>query len=792
MASIATGWLLALMGVALCGGGVFLATLGGSWFYLLLGLALISCGVLLIRDQAWALFVYAATLTVTLCWALWEVGLDYWALVPRAALLAVIGLWLVTPWAVARLDVASEGARVRRRWARVVLLLAVAVTAGVALVASLSDPYDLAGTFAPLSGVTGADTTQPESASADWSAYGGTVYGQRHSTLMDVTPANVERLGVAWTFHTGDIKGKNDPQETTFEVTPIKVGDTLYLCTPHNHVIALDATKGVARWQFDPKVNIDRSSEHLTCRGVGYHDDGAQPAASVSSTSPAQASLPRACTQRILTSTMDARLFALDARTGQPCEDFGVHGVVSLWTGMPNAKPGSYMPTSAPLVTKGLVIIGGAINDNTFVANPSGVVRAFDVHTGQLVWNWDPGNPDATQPLAPGLTYTPGAPNVWAGASADETLDLIYVPLGNKSPDQYGADRSAQVERYSSAIVALDLHSGKVRWVRQTVHHDLWDRDVPSQPSLLTLQMNGVAVPALVGPTKQGDVYVLDRRTGEPILAVHEVAAPTGAVPGDTTAPSQPTSALNFVPPALTEKAMWGTTPIDQMICRIEFHQLRYEGRDTPPSLRGSIVYPGNTGIFNWGGVAVDPIRQVMVGATLQLAFIQKLIPRADDKTPLVSDGFAAFGENFGGKYAAKMGPFLSPLKLPCQQPPWGAVVGADLRTGQVIWRHRNGTVRDQIPGLALPFKLGVPSLGGPLLTAGGVMFYSGTTDNYLRAYAVASGRQLWQSRLPAGGQATPMSYRGSDGRQFIVVAAGGHGSLGTKAGDAVIAYALP
>jgi quinoprotein glucose dehydrogenase len=788
------GGSIVLLGGVLGLGGLWLAWLGGSPAYAALGAALVCSGVLLWRRRALGLGVYAATLLLMLAWSVWEGGLDYWALVPRMALLAVIGALLLTPW-VDRPLVATHTHH--RLTARACLAAAVSVVGLTALATSLGDPYDIAGSLAPApapgtggkAGDASGDSPggSPGSAGADWPAYGGSVLGRRHSTLADITPANVAQLAVAWTFHTGDMKGPNDPGETTFEVTPLKVGDSLYLCTPHNHVIALDAVNGARRWQFDPKIHIDRRSEHLTCRGVGYHEDAVPEHAAA-----AGATAGPACSQRILTSTMDARLFALDARTGQPCEDFGEHGVVSLWANMPNAKPGFYMPTSAPLVTHDLVIVGGAINDNVSVANPSGVVRAYDVHSGRLVWNWDAGNPDQTAPIAADLTYSAGAPNMWSAASADESLGLVYVPLGNKSPDQYGADRSPEVERFSSAIVALDLHTGRLRWVRQTVHHDLWDRDVPAQPSLLDLPVSGAMIPALIGPTKQGDIYVLDRRTGTPILPLREVPAPGGAVAGDHTAPTQPTSALNLAPAPLTEKAMWGATPVDQLICRIRFRSLRYEGRDTPPSLQGSIVYPGNTGVFNWGGVAVDPQRHAMIGATLQLAFVQQLIPRHDASTALVSDGVAAFGEDFGGQYAAKIGPFLSPLGLPCQQPPWGALAAADLTTGELLWRHRNGTVRDQLGWLPLPFRMGVPSLGGPLVTAGGVAFYSGTTDDFLRAYDERTGRQLWEARLPAGGQATPMTYRGANGKQMVVVAAGGHGSFGTRLGDAVIAYALP
>lgn len=370
---------------------------------------------------------------------------------------------------------------------------------------------------------------------------------------------------------------------------------------------------------------------------------------------------------------------------------------------------------------------------------------------------------------------------------------MIYVPLGNKVPDQLGMGRSEEVETYSSSIVALSLETGQVQWVRQTVHHDLWDMDVPAQPALLDITTSdGENVPALVGPTKQGDIYVLDRRTGEPIIPVREVPAPGGAIPEDFTAPTQPVSDLTFMPEPLTEKDMWGITLFDQLACRIQFHQLKYEGRYTPPSLEGTLVYPGNFGTFNWGSVAIDPEKQIMFGMPTYLAFTSQLIPR--DEVPPRGTGKASemgINRNEGAPYAVSMGPFLSPVGVPCQAPPWGYVAGADLRTGEVVYKHKNGTVEDMTP-LPLPFELGVPGIGGPIITKGGVAFLGAAVDNYFRAYDVTTGKQLWEARLPAGGQSTPMTYTTDDGTQYVLIVAGGHGSIGTKAGDYVVAYKLP
>jgi quinoprotein glucose dehydrogenase len=375
-------------------------------------------------------------------------------------------------------------------------------------------------------------------------------------------------------------------------------------------------------------------------------------------------------------------------------------------------------------------------------------------------------------------------------ASADEALGLAYFPMGNRTPDQLGMYRTPAEEKFATSVVALDLETGQVEWVQQFVHHDLWDMDTPAQPVLLDLNTDKGVEPALVVPTKQGDVYVLNRATGEAIFPISEEPAPQGAIPGDFTAPTQPTSAVTFKPEPLTEAKMWGATPIDQMLCRIEFNSLDYEGRYTPPSENGSIIFPGNFGVFNWGSVAVDPRRQVMFGMPLYLAFTSKLVAKGGQDLGATNQGEQGVNENAGAPYAVEMGPFLSPLGVPCQQPPWGYVAGVDLQTGKTAWQHKNGTIEDLTP-LKLPIKMGVPGIGGPIITDSGVAFMAASVDNYLRAYDVKTGAQLWQARLPAGGQATPMTYMNSQGEQMVVQVAGGHGSIGTTIGDYVVAYKL-
>jgi quinoprotein glucose dehydrogenase len=649
----------------------------------------------------------------------------------------------------------------------------------------------------------------------EWHAYGRTSYGQRYSPLDQITPANVGNLKVAWTYHTGDVRGRpGDPVETTFEVTPLKIGNRLFLCTPHQDVVALDATTGQQIWRYEPKVRGDLALQHLTCRGLSYYPGSgvtasAAPAPSAPQNPQSQpvADLPIAatdsptvpdCAAKLFMPTSDGRLIAINPENGAVCASFGGGtGQINLWRNMPNVQPGAYYSTSPPVVARNLVIVGGTVLDNVSTHEQSGVIRAFDVNTGSLVWNWDSGRPDVTTPIAPDETYVPNSPNSWSISSVDEALGMIYVPLGNQPPDQWGGNRSANVERFSSSVVALDLATGQMRWVFQTVHHDLWDYDVPSQPSLIDLNIGGQNIPALVQPTKQGELYVLDRRTGQPALPVTEKPAPQGAAKGDTTAPTQPVSALSFDPPPLRESDMWGATLFDQLACRIAFKKLRYEGRYTPPSLEGSLIYPGNFGVFNWGGIAVDPQRQIAFTTPTYLAFVSQLVPRQDDTSLYVQSenrpkgSLPALNENFGAPFAVKLHAFTSLLGIPCQAPPWGYVAAADLTNGHLIWKHKNGTTRDASP-VPLPLPLGVPNLGGPIMTAGGVAFLSGTIDYYIRAYDVTNGKQIWEDRLPAGGQATPMTYTGADGRQYLLVIAGGHGSLGTKAGDDVIAYALP
>ncbi len=783
--------ILVLVTLFLVGGGGWLIALGGSAYYLVAGVVLAVITWMYARDRVASLWLYAVLLFATITWGIWESGTDFWALTPRLDIWFVLGLWLVLPWASRRL-LPSAGAK------SLLSLGLVAVLAVLGL-SWFNDPQEVNGSLArapsaqktPVAGV----------ADADWPAYGRTQAGVRYSPLAQINDSNVNKLQLAWKYQTGDFKGEDDSGETTAELTPIKVGNRMFICTTHQFLDALDPATGKRLWRFDPQLKADRTFQHLTCRGVSYYDSANVEANSAS----VQKNLTQAsaeCPRKVILPVNDGRLFAVNPDTGKPCSDFGNQGQVDLQANMPFPYRGGYNPTSPPVVTGSTIVIGGSITDNLSNAEPSGVIRGYDVNTGALRWVFDTGAEDPNQMPGEKGEFVHNSPNAWAPLAYDAQTDIVYVPTGVGTPDIWGGDRTPLKERYANSMLALDASTGKLVWHFQTTHHDLWDMDVPAQPSLVDLKRpDGTTVPAIYVLTKTGQLFVLNRTNGEAILPVTEKPVPQSVKRGPQThgehyAPTQPFSPLNMGPHEnLTDRNMWGATMFDQLMCRVIFHRLNYEGIYTPPSENGTLVFPGNLGVFEWGGMAVDSDRQIAFMNPLGLPFVSRLIP-ADPNRPRTEKGAGTeqgVQPMYGTPYGVELNAFLSPLGLPCKEPAWMTVAGVDLATHEVVWRKRVGTIRDSLPKLMElpPIKAGVPGLGGLISTGGNLMFIGATQDNYLRAFNASNGELLWQARLPAGGQATPMTYD-IGGKQYVVIMAGGHGSFGTKMGDSLMAYALP
>lgn len=790
-----TSIVIAIVGLAMLYMGGQLLLAGGTPFYAIMAVGLLITAVALFKNRIIALSLYAILMWIVLAWIIYEVGFDKWQWIPRGDLIGIIGVWLALPWVVRPLSKAQRPANPARfhPFLGTTVIVMIAIVIGMAFY----DPYPQEGAIS-----NQREAADTEAAGNDWAAYGGTNNGARFSNLKQITADNVSNLDVAWTYHTGDLRDAQDASEYTFEATPLKVNNTLYFCTPHNEVHALNPETGALKWKYEPTKDRSYLQQHQTCRGVSYYEAPAVPAGNT--VQPASvANSPAVCRKRIFNAANDAKLLALDADTGKLCADFGNNGIVDLRANMGEIRPHALMQTAAPLVAGNLVIVGGSVMDNGFNSgNPSGVIRAYDVISGHLVWNFDPAHPENTQPIAAGQTYPQDTPVAWGTLSADMKNGLLYVPFGNASPDELGIERDANsnTEKFRDTLVALDLKTGAFKWRFQSSKHDLWDRDNPSQPSLLDIDYQGQKQPVVILPTKTGNLFVLNRLTGQPVYPINQVDVSTKGIEGEKYSPTQPVSTLNFIPEPLNEKAMWGLTPFDQMACRLEFKSLRYDGNPwTPATEGGSIIFPGNIGVFNWGSVAVDPERQILIASPVRLAYKYNLIKRTPDtadKRLFTKDGTPYWNENFQGDYAIHIQQMASSLGIPCIAPPWGRMVGVDLKTGKTEWLRRVGTTKNLkttfLPGrFPIGFPMGMVAHGGPLTTAGDLVFHGATADNFFRAYDTSSGKLLWQAELPAGGQATPSTYLGADNKQYVVIAAGGHGSLGTKEGDAVVAYRL-
>jgi quinoprotein glucose dehydrogenase len=775
---------LALLGFVLLVAGANLVLLGGSWWYALTGAVLIGSAILLWFRNRWGTWLYGSMLLCTLGWSIWEVGFNLWALLPRMLALTVLGFWMLTPFVQRKLI--SGPPPLLHKLHRLRMAAVVGVWAIIGLVGATAIGIALTRSGSITAQKMSAVPTDREAPAGDWPNYGNDIAGTRYSELTQINPGNVAHLSLAWRFRTGDMAGAG--QDYNYEDTPLKIGSLLYVCTPSGLVFALDAATGTPKWRFD--AQSQKFVPHLVCRGVSYY-----------STRPGS----EECAQRLYVTTPDAKLWSLDALTGRRCLQFGDGGKVDLMSGLGTVPKGMYAITSPPVIAQGRLVIGAQILDNISTDMPSGVIRAYDAVSGKMEWAWDVGRPGRTEAPQDGDAYTRSTPNAWAPFSADERRGLVFVPTGNPSPDFWGKNRREFDERYGSSIVALDVGTGAVRWSFQTVHHDLWDNDLPAQPVLVDLPTGQGVVPAVIQGTKQGEIFILDRRTGVPIVPVTEKPAPGPSNIGEHLSTTQPASALALkpAPSPLTETMMWGMTPIDQLWCRIQYRQARYEGPYTPPdNARTVLEYPAMFGGIEWGGVSVDPVRKLLIANPNAMPFLVKMesIDSSDKVANVEHDGrvqwevaHAGLHVIQGTGYALFFGPFLSPLKIPCMQPPWGKLYAIDLQTDKIVWERAVGTARDSGPlGIhsTLPLLIGTPQIGGTIITQSGLIFSGATADNYLRAYDIETGAELWSARLPAGGQATPMTFE-AGGRQFVVIVAGGHGILGTTKGDYVLAYAL-
>ena len=603
---------------------------------------------------------------------------------------------------------------------------------------------------------------------AGWPNYGNDGGGTRYSPAAQIDRTNVTQLKVAWTHRTGALPHDEElDKKAAFEATPILVDGKLFLSTPYDHVIALNPETGAKLWEFDPKLELPYGSSEVTSRGVSAWREP-------------HAKAGNPCALRIFIGTLDARLIALDGATGKPCADFGMDGEVDLTNGVKLRDPGDYQVTSAPAIFNDLVITGSSLGDNRAVTVERGIVRAFDVHTGKLRWTWDPIAPWAYQ-----TTPRTGAGNAWSTISVDAERNLIFIPTGSASPDYYGGFRKGD-NKWANSVVALRASTGEFVWGFQVVHHDIWDYDVASQPALFAWKDG---TPAIAITTKMGRVFVLNRLTGAPLLPVEERPVPKSDIAGEESWPTQPVSTISLVPEKLSPEDAWGKDAQEKQWCTDKIKAARFGEIFTPPSLQGTLVYPSNVGGVNWGSAAFDPQRHLLFVDINRLPIFVKLIPRDElaEARKNASDLDRLHGEfarQTGAPFAMFRTPLLAHSGLPCNPPPWGTIAAVDLFEGKKVWDVPLGT---WIPGM----NTGTITLGGPMASAGGLVFTAAAMDNYLRAFDTETGKELWKFELPAGGQATPMTYL-LKGKQYVVIAAGGHGKLGTKQGDYVIAFTLP
>jgi len=605
--------------------------------------------------------------------------------------------------------------------------------------------------------------------------------GLKYSPLQQINSRTVQDLKLAWEYHTGEMTTAKQSLDA-FEDEPSLVAGNLVVCTTSRRLIALDPATGKQRWVYDPNT---ASVTMKKCRGISAWVD-------------LQAPQDSSCRTRIFLGTADYRLVAIDAVNGKLCAGFGVNGEVQMAASKPEIWPGEVSASSRPAIVNGVVVVGSTVADDQRLDAPSGRVLAFDARTGRQVWEFDPLPRNPSDPAAAtwlkGTAGNEGGGNVWSEMAVDESLDLVYLPTSSPSVDFYGGSRPG-ANAYADSIVALKGSTGEVAWYFQFTHHNIWDYDTPSQPLLMTLPYNGKMVPALVQNTKTGLIFVFNRKTGEPLIPFVERPVPQqGAAPGEWLSPTQP---FPVGMPALSALQLnpddaWGFTPYDRWKCSKHIAELNHGPMYTPPSLKGTVLLPSAAGGSNWGGGAYDPKTHIMVVPTNRVPMIVTLLPRANvkiNKDQAIETRGAMLFPSEGTPYVTKIEPLLSPLGAPCTAPPWAALTAVDLVSGSIRWEVPLGSV-DKLAHLPFEWELGTPGAGGPLVTAGGLVFIGYTLDDKFRAFDLLTGKVVWKSPLPAAGMATPMSYE-VKGEQYVVLTAGGHSMYGTTKGDSVVAYKL-
>jgi len=805
LSALARIWLV-MLGLLLLGCGAFLLYYGvtllrldGSAYFAVAGALMAMAGVQIARARSNGALLYGAMFVLTLVWAVIDSGWTFWPLISRVLAWAGIALLVALSYPLLR----RAEARAPQRGAAF----------GAAAVLALGSAAAVWGMFQPHALVAASGdapariAVSGQNAQQNWEHYGNTAGGSRFTALDQINTDTVGALELAWSYRTGDIPASPGGNGAEDQLTPLQVDDQVFVCTPHNNVIALDAATGRERWKTE--INA-KQKKWMRCRGLAYFDASrplAQPTVAGSTPVQAVTVAPGAlCEKRIIMNSIESELIALDAATGAFCPEFGVNGRVDLKAGLGKGpEAGQYSLTSAPTLAGTTVVVGGRVADNVSTDMPGGVVRGYDVVTGAFRWAFDPGNPDDPSEPAPGQTYVRSTPNVWAPMSYDATSNTVFMPVGSAAIDLWSVKHTALDRKYGASLLAVDATTGREKWVYQTVHNDLWDYDIPMQPTFIDFpDASGTPVPAMVFGTKGGQLFVLDRATGTPLTEVEERAVKPGNIPGQTYSPTQPFSVgmPQIGADLLTESDMWGVTPLDQLICRIKFKSMRYDGLFTPPGTDASLNLPGSLGGMNWGGLSIDPTRNYLFVNDMRVGLEVQLNPVQDAAAGKKNDGGEA--ANIAGAPVPLIGTpyainaklrFMSPLDIPCQKPPFGTLTAVDLSTQQIAWQVPVGTVKDTGPfGLKmhLPVPVGMPTIGGTLATQGGLVFIAATQDYFLRAYDSRTGKEVWKGRLPVGSQGTPISYTDAGtGRQFVVVSAGGARNSPDR-GDYVLAYALP